>query len=373
MKLRKDKWEKVKLGEVAKIIMGQSPSSKTYNMNEVGLPFFQGKTEFTDKYPIAVKWCSKPNKIAEPNDILITVRAPVGSTNIANQKCCIGRGIAAIRSKDSNDYILCYLNRIEKELILKGTGTIFGGISGKILSDLLIPLPPLSEQKQISSLFQSIEKAMEEVEGEEKNLHNLLQLLINDFVNDKSKHRKSTLIKLKFGDIAENISERIEPKNAIGQIFIGLDHLDPREITISRFGKPDNLIGTKLKVYKGDIIFGKRNAYLRKAAVANFDGICSAHAMVIRAKPNKVIKGYLPYFMHSDSFMSRAKEISEGSISPTIKWKNLERQEFSIPDLKTQEKILEIFNQLETTLTQLKHQKTTLKNLKGKLLEEILG
>ncbi|MBI4619245.1 MAG: hypothetical protein HY739_03635 [Desulfobacterales bacterium] len=69
MKLRKDEWEKKELGEIATIIMGQSPPSTTYNLTGEGLPFFQGKTEFTDKYPVAVKWCSKPNKIAEPNEV----------------------------------------------------------------------------------------------------------------------------------------------------------------------------------------------------------------------------------------------------------------------------------------------------------------
>ena len=90
-------WQVKKLGEVCKIILGQSPPSDTYNTTGTGLPFFQGKAEFTELYPIVEKWCSSPNKIAEPNDILLSVRAPVGALNIANQKCCIGRGLAAIR------------------------------------------------------------------------------------------------------------------------------------------------------------------------------------------------------------------------------------------------------------------------------------
>ena len=84
------KWKIKKLVEVSKIIMGQSPPSDTYNENALGIHFFQGKAEFTDLYPIEKKYCTKPTKIAEPNDILLSVRAPVGTTNIANQKCCIG-------------------------------------------------------------------------------------------------------------------------------------------------------------------------------------------------------------------------------------------------------------------------------------------
>ena len=89
-------WSWVKLGVVCEIVMGQSPPSSTYNTDQIGLPFFQGKAEFTELSPVIKKWCSEPKKIAEPLDILVSVRAPVGSSNIANQKCCIGRGLAAL-------------------------------------------------------------------------------------------------------------------------------------------------------------------------------------------------------------------------------------------------------------------------------------
>ena len=82
-------WQVVRLGEVAQIEMGQSPPSITYNSEGIGLPFFQGKADFGDIYPITRKWCSSPNKIAEKDDILLSVRAPIGDVNIATQRCCI--------------------------------------------------------------------------------------------------------------------------------------------------------------------------------------------------------------------------------------------------------------------------------------------
>ena len=377
MKLRKDKWEQKKLGEISTIIMGQSPPSSTYNEVGEGLPFFQGKTEFTEKHPVAVKWCSKPNKIAEPNDILITVRAPVGATNIANQRCCIGRGIAAIRSKESNEFILTYLQSVEKELSLKGTGTIFGGISGKVLLDLPIPLPPLEEQKQIAALFQSIETAMEQVDGQEKNLHQLKHKLLRDLFSEKQEfgnHLKAKDFEtVKFEKIAINISERVEPKKTELTTYVGLEHLDADNLKIERTGTPDDVIGTKLKIYKGDIIFGKRRAYLRKVAVSHFDGIASAHSMILRANEKNIEKDFLPYFMQSDTFMSRAVQISEGSLSPTIKNKTLAVQEFILPKKEKQKELIVVFKQFDTTIEQLKQQKTTLKLLKQKLLNEILG
>lgn len=147
---------------------------------------------------------------------------------------------------------------------------------------------------------------------------------------------------LRFGDFALNISEHIEPSETDAETYVGLDHLDSDSIHIRRKGVPSDVKGIKLKVYKGDVIFGKRRAYQRKAAVADFDGICSAHAMVIRANPEKIAPRFFPFFLHSNVFMSRAVEISEGSLSPTIKWKTLSEQKFRLPPYPIQEKIADL-------------------------------
>ena len=159
-------WQLKKLGEVCQIIMGQSPPSTTYNKNGIGLPFFQGKAEFTELYPIAEKWCNAPNKIAEPNDILLSVRAPVGTTNIANIKCCIGRGLAAIRY-DNYKYVFYFLKSIEQELDSKGTGTTFRAISGETIRMTEIPVPPPAEQQAIVA---KIEELLSELENGKKQL-----------------------------------------------------------------------------------------------------------------------------------------------------------------------------------------------------------
>jgi type I restriction enzyme S subunit len=104
------KWPLVKLGDVCEIIMGQSPPGDTYNKEGRGLPFYQGKIDFGKVHlqsPSA--WCTEPLKIAEPGDILISVRAPVGPTNLTGEKCCIGRGLAAIRPKKEVDTWFVFL------------------------------------------------------------------------------------------------------------------------------------------------------------------------------------------------------------------------------------------------------------------------
>ena len=148
--------------------------------------------------------------------------------------------------------------------------------------------------------------------------------------------------RMAFGEFAESIGERAEPKDAQEEIYVGLEHLDPQCLHIRRWGKGSDVIGGKLRFRKGDIIFGKRRAYQRKLAVAEFGGICSAHAMVIRAKPEKVLPEFLPFLMMSDRFMNRAVEISVGSLSPTINWTTLKLETFDLPPLDQQRRIAEI-------------------------------
>ncbi|MBI5840082.1 MAG: restriction endonuclease subunit S [Chloroflexi bacterium] len=152
-----DGWELSTLGESCVVVLGQSPSSDTYNTEGVGLPFYQGKTEFGDLYPTPEKWCSLPKKLAEKDDILISVRAPVGPTNLCPEKSCIGRGLAALRPKNMpTKYFLHYLRYIEKEWDSKATGTTFKAITGDVLRNQEIPLAPLDEQERIVNRIEEL-------------------------------------------------------------------------------------------------------------------------------------------------------------------------------------------------------------------------
>ena len=143
------------LADVAQIIMGQSPPSSTYNTVGEGLPFYQGKTDFGDMYPTPRVYCTEPSRIAEPDDILISVRAPVGPTNVSQERSCIGRGISAIRAGKNidRDFLLYFLRFYEPELAKAGTGSTFAAIAREDLETIKIPLPPLTEQKRIASLL----------------------------------------------------------------------------------------------------------------------------------------------------------------------------------------------------------------------------
>lgn len=153
---------------------------------------------------------------------------------------------------------------------------------------------------------------------------------------------KAGWTRVRFDQIATQINDRVDnPAEAGVERYVGLEHLDPDSLRIRRWGEPTDVESTKLRFQPGDIIFGKRRVYQRKVAVADFEGICSAHAMVLRAKPGAVLPEFLPFFVQSDLFMERALSISVGSLSPTINWKALAAEEFLLPPIQEQARLVE--------------------------------
>lgn len=159
--------------------------------------------------------------------------------------------------------------------------------------------------------------------------------------------------RVKFAQLAECVNDRVDdPSKAGVDRYVGLEHLDPESLSIRRWGTPDEVESTKLRFRPGDIIFGKRRAYQRKLAVADFDGICSAHAMVLRAKSDVVLPEFLPFLMQSDTFMERAVAISVGSLSPTINWKTLAAEEFALPPMEEQRRLTDLFVKVENVINE---------------------
>ena len=158
------------LSDVATVVMGQSPQSSTYNKSGDGLPFFQGKADFGETYPRIRIWCVQPNKIAETDDILLSIRAPVGPTNLAPSQCCIGRGLAAIRPEAglTLKFLLYAFRCFEDQLNARGTGTTFKAVSGKIVREFSFPIPPQAEQTRIADtldeLFSDLNTGVEALE-----------------------------------------------------------------------------------------------------------------------------------------------------------------------------------------------------------------
>jgi len=144
-------WVHAALDDCCHVILGQSPPGESYNDSGKGMPFFQGKADFRELYPTVRKWCIQPGKIAERDDVLISVRAPVGPTNLCPGNACIGRGLAALRALGGSAprYILYALRNTQAQLAAQGTGSTFEAINGDQLRAHRIPIAPKEEQDRI--------------------------------------------------------------------------------------------------------------------------------------------------------------------------------------------------------------------------------
>lgn len=160
-----EQWGVKKISEFCDVLMGQSPPSSAYNFNGDGVPFFQGRKDFGDKYPQKTMWCSEPTRIANKGDVLLSVRAPVGDVNVAIEKCCIGRGLSALSMKNGNREFLYYLiqhNRQRLKQIFESEGTVFGCVNKDGLNNFEVLLPESdSEQRALSKILTDLDGKIE--------------------------------------------------------------------------------------------------------------------------------------------------------------------------------------------------------------------
>lgn len=158
------------------------------------------------------------------------------------------------------------------------------------------------------------------------------------------------MAKYQFEEFAYNSTDKKKPVEEDRFTYIGLEHLDPGTLKVTRYGSDVAPIGEKLIMKEGDVLFGKRRAYQKKVGIAPFDGIFSAHGMVLRPKEDVIDKDFFPLFISSDYFLDAAIKISVGSLSPTINWRDLKILEFEIPPLETQRKLAKVLCSINATM-----------------------
>ena len=191
------------------------------------------------------------------------------------------------------------------------------------------------------------------------------------------------MAEFRFEDIAINSTTKKKPVEEDKYHYLGLEHLDSGTFTVSRFGSDVAPIGDKLIMKKGDVLFGKRRAYQKKVAIAPFDGIFSAHGMVLRPNESVIDKDFFPLFIASDYFLDKAIAISVGSLSPTINWRDLKELEFYLPSLEEQKKLaetlwsivdtMESYKKLLAKIDEMVNSEFVRKNLEWKTERKLLG
>ncbi len=182
-------WRVGTLSDLADVTMGQSPNGKSFNENGDGIVFYQGRTEFGVRYPSIRLYTTEPTRYAEPMSVLLSVRAPVGDINIATQRCCIGRGVASIKSKTESDaFIYCCLKELRPQLDqYNGEGTVFGSINRKELEGLTMCIPNSVIISKFNCLVDGVDKQMLNLFKQNNNLATLRDALLQKLMNGEIK------------------------------------------------------------------------------------------------------------------------------------------------------------------------------------------
>ena len=355
-------WEVKKLGEVCEVIAGQSPEGKYYNLEENGLPFYQGKKEFSRKFiGEPVKWTTKVTKKAEANDILMSVRAPVGPINFSTQKICIGRGLAAIRANEliDKEFLFNFLLKNEDEII-GNTGAVFNSINKNQIKNILIPLPPLPEQKRIvaslNQAFTAIDKAKANTEKNLKNARELFQSKLQEtFDNGKLKIDSGEWEEKKLGEVC--LIERGSSPRPIKKYFTsGEDGVNWIKIGDTK-GVNKYIYSTRQKITKegakksrhvqaGDFILSNSMSY-GKPYIMKTDGYIHDGWFVLRLH-HFVDTEYFFQLLSSPYVNNQFHNLASGSVVKNINGDLVKKVILPIPPFAEQKQIVKKLDSVST-------------------------
>lgn len=339
----------VEIGEICDIISGQSPDSKYYNTEGIGTPFYQGKTEFTDKYlGKPTKWTTYVTKEALPNDILMSVRAPVGPVNISNQKMCIGRGLAAIRCKENIlvDYLFACLKSRENSISGNG-GAVFDSISRNDISSIKVPLPPLHIQEEI----------VKEIEGYQKIIDGAKQVVENYKPNIKI---DSSWEIVKLGDVCELEYGFTDSAKDSGDVrFIRITDIDDNGLLRKENAKYTNISDENKKylLNKGDILVARTGATYGKTMIyeEEYESIYASFLIKLVFNPNKIIQKYYWIFAQTEYYWNQAKDLVTGGGQPQFNANTIKRIQIPVPPIAVQEEIIKQINEEIDIINKDKH------------------
>ena len=358
-------WETTQLAEVADIILGQSPDGKTVNSEGKGIVFYQGKAEFGLLHPTPRNYCTNPKKIAKENDILLSVRAPVGPTNLANQETAIGRGLAAIRETQITNFkfILFYFRNIEQWLSQQGTGTTFQAISGQFIRDLPFPLPPLAEQHyladKLDSLLTRIQTLSDQLAAVPALLKQFRQSVLADAVSGKLtvKWREETgnndewcsyLLK----DITTKIGSGSTPKGGnsvyktsgipfVRSLNIYSDYIKYDDLAFIDMEQAKKL--ANVEIQENDVLLNITGASIGRVNIAPqafVGGRVNQHVAIIRVKAEIAIAKYLHLLLASPEVQKWVHGENYGATRQALTKNMIEMLVVQLPSIAEQTEIV---------------------------------
>lgn len=382
-------WKSKKLKELdgVEIILGQSPSSKSYNKNRSGLPFLQGKAEFGMIYPKPKIFTDAPLKIAESNDLLLSVRAPVGDINLSPYTLCIGRGLAAIRfKKDNPKFYFYWFLKNQKAIESLGVGSTFKAITGEQLKNIEIPEVDLPEQIAIANILstvdEAIQKADEAITKTERIKQAMMQKLLSEGIGHKEfkqtkigKIPKTWTIK-KFSEFVEAAMGGGTPSTKIESQWTGDIHwmtsanIDGKEVFKGqKMINADAVKNSATNLIPKDSLLVATRVGIGKACINRVD-MAISQDLTGFVLNNQIKLEFLYWFLMANQ--TKLKSLAQGSTIKGILKSDLLKMDIPLPDLKEQIEISALLDNLLNLLELKLSRKRQLEKIKQGLMDDLL-
>ncbi len=340
------RWEMVRLSSIAEVIAGQSPESKYYNDKGYGIPFFQGKADFRIDYPIVRYWCTQPTKIAKPMDILMSVRAPVGPTNICDVEACIGRGLAAIRTSDKLNYkyLYFYFKSIEEKIASQGNGSTFSAITTSVLKELQIPLPPLPIQKRIAEILDAADALKRKDQELLKKYDELAQAIFIDMFGDPVRNEKGWEVK-SIGEVCHYVKDgpHVSPKyTSTGIPFISVNNIIKGSIDLSncKFISQEDfeVYSKKGRPERNDILYTKGGTTgFAKRVDVDYDFVQWVHVALLKFNQTRLNSLFFEYMLNSSFCYHQSQLLTKGIANRDLVLGEIKKIKILFPPIKLQQ------------------------------------
>ncbi len=368
------------------INMGQSPDSKTYNEQGEGMPFYQGNADFGEIHPETRVWCSKPVKVATEGDILISVRAPIGAMNIATEKCCIGRGLAALTPKTnkcSQKYLYYALESKIDVLVSKGTGSTFKSISKKVLEEMLIPSYDEKQQRQITDSLSKVDVLIAAINKQLIEMNSLVKSRFIEMFGTLYDNEKGfdivtiedvcSLIKDGTHQTPQYTEDRCNGYKFLSSKDVMTQKIDWADIKYIP-GELHEKLYAVLKPQRNDVLMSKNGVNYGVAAVNDTDEIFDIYVSLALLRPKEIID---PIFLRCVINNSESKAQFDANIKgigvPNLHLSEIRKTKILLPPLSLQQQFSTFVAQVDKSKLVVQKSLEELETLKKSLMQEYFG
>lgn len=342
-------WEWTTIGEAAEVVLGQSPPGSSYNNAGDGLPFFQGKAEFGELHPTVAKWTTAPKKVAQANDVLLSVRAPVGPTNLAPTTCSIGRGLAALRETSAVDhrYLLWWMRASADELASHATGSTFAAVSGAQVRAHRLPLAPRAEQERIVAAIEEHLSRLDAAEHALQASNDRVEVLQQQLVDAAIEGEIVCLGDLLREPLRNGLSARADANGSIRVVTLTAVTQDAFVDDNTKRIEPKDRSVDDLWMQPGDIFIQRSNTPELVGTAALFDGpadwaIFPDLLIRVRVDCARVDPRYLTLVLRSTRLRRYFQQSAQGIAGsmPKISQPVVESAPIPLPSIERQREIL---------------------------------